>query len=118
MTGQIEMHVVLVEAVGVGAEHGHEVRAGRVTREMQDIAALQAQLQYVSAPPPPVFSGISGSGRVNDPGLQAHGAPAPPRAGAQSIHVNLPNINRITNENVRQITDAIANEMERRARRG
>jgi tape measure domain-containing protein len=94
------------------------VDASRKQQVLAQIADLQAQLQYVSAPPPPMFSGISGAGMVNDPGLQTHAAPAAARGASQSIHVNLPNINKLSNADVRQITDAIANELDRRGRRG
>lgn len=73
------------------------------------ISDLQGQLG--AAPPPPMFGGISGGGVVNDPGLQHRGN------GSYALHVNLPNINRVTNSDVRQITDAIAMELDRRGRR-
>lgn len=65
-----------------------------------------------------MFSGISGGGVVNDPGLQGGGGAGGGRsAHASSVSVNLPNINRVTSSDIRMITDAISNELDRRGRR-
>lgn len=84
----------------------------RKQQVMAQIADLQAQLEYVSAAPPPMFTGISGSQTI-DPGLQSHNGGS---NGPQSVHVNLPNVNRFSSADIRMVTDAIARELDRRGR--
>jgi tape measure domain-containing protein len=82
----------------------------RAARYQGRIDEIQSILN--APPPPPMFTGISGDQIVGDPGLQSQSA----RAGG-SINVNLPNISRITNSDIRQITDALTNELARQGRR-
>jgi hypothetical protein len=82
----------------------------RAARYQGRIDEIQSILN--APPPPPMFTGISGDQIIGDPGLQSQSA----RAGG-SINVNLPNISRITNSDIRQITDALTNELARQGRR-
>lgn len=82
----------------------------RAARYQSRIDEIQGILN--APPPPPMFTGISGDQIVGDPGLQNQSA----RAGG-SVNVNLPNISRITNSDIRQIVDAINNEQARQGRR-
>lgn len=82
----------------------------RQARYQNRIDEIQGILN--SPPPPPMFTGISGDQVIGDPGLQTSST-----ARASSINVNLPNISRVTNSDIRHIADALHQELARQGRR-
>jgi hypothetical protein len=63
-------------------------------------------------PPPPMLGGISGDQIVGDPGLQSQSA----RAGGNSFSIHAPNLTRITQSEIRNLADAMFDEVRRRGR--
>jgi hypothetical protein len=74
------------------------------------IAEIQSILD--APPPPPMFTGVSGDQIIGDPGLQNMSA----TRGA-NININLPNINRVSNSDMRQIATMLSDELARQGRR-
>lgn len=84
-------------------------RAGRYQNRIDEIQAI-----LNAPPPPPMFTGISGDQVIGDPGLQSQSARA---GGPGNFTINAPNLTRISQSEIRNLTDAIGQELQRQGRR-